>query len=92
MLLKHLKKIKIGRNKEIKKLWEIFGIGGLIVVLLTLFSGVKILFFPTIKINFINDYGGFIFFIFILIFTVLFFDNKKSKEITGNEQQKYSKS
>lgn len=76
---------------EIKRIWEIIVIGGLPYTLITLFSGVKILWFiPPLKIDFINDYGVWIFFSIIIIFCIVFFDNKKCKEIS-DKQLKHSK-
>jgi amino acid transporter len=80
-------------NKEIKKLWEVMVIGGLPVTFLTLFCGEKILWFLRLpKIDFINNNGGFIFFIFVIVYIIVFFDYKKCGEITTKEQQNYSKS
>jgi putative copper export protein len=73
-------------NKEIKRNWEIFALSGLVVVFLTVFSGAKIWFIPTLKIDLINNYGVFIFFIYTIIFCIVFFDNKKCKEITEHEK------
>jgi hypothetical protein len=79
-------------NNEIKKIWEILAVGGLPFTLLTLFSGVKILWFiPVLKIDFINDNGVWIFFIFIIVYCVVFFDYKKCKDITAKEHKKYGK-
>ena len=70
-------------NKEIKKIWEIIAISGFPVVLLTLFSGEKILWvIPTLKIDLINVYGAWIFLVFVLVFSIICFDNKRAKEIT----------
>lgn len=79
-------------NNEIKKNWEIFVLGGLSVVLLTVFSGVTIFnFIPTLKIDYINDYGGFIFFIFVVLFSIIFFDSKRCMEITKKLNEKQPK-
>jgi hypothetical protein len=78
-------------TEEIKRIWEIIGLGGTPILILTIFSGVKIIWFiPSFKIDFINDYGGFIFFTYVIILMVIFFDNKKCKEIT-KEQSKHGK-
>ena len=78
-------------TKEIKKLWKIIAISGLFVVFLTLFSGVKIFgFIPSLKIDFINNNGGFIFFIFIVVFVIVFFDYEECKNITSKQYQKNS--
>ena len=79
-------------TKEIKRNWLIFAIGGVPVVLLTLFCGEKIFFFFSLpKIYYINNYGSWIFFIFIIIYIFIFFDYKKCSEITALERQKYDK-
>jgi hypothetical protein len=80
-------------NKEIKKIWEIFVYGGVPVVLLTLFSGEKIFIFGSLpKIEYINNYGSWVFFIFVIIYCVVFFNYDKCKEITINIHEKYDKS
>lgn len=73
-------------TKEIKRNWEIFALSGLVTVLLTVFSGAKILFIPSLKIDFINNNGVWIFFIFTLIFCMVFFDMKKCNEISKKER------
>lgn len=70
-------------TKEIKRLWEIVALCLLPVTILELFSGDKILgFIQTPKVQFVQDYGAFIFFIFVIVFIIVFFDIKKCKEIT----------
>ena len=78
-------------TKEIKNIWKILVFGGFPVVILTLFSGIKIWFIPTLKIDVINDNGSFIFFGFIVLYCIVFFDYKKCKEITKNQHKKYGK-
>jgi hypothetical protein len=79
-------------TKEIKNNWRILVIGGMPVTLLTLLCGERILwFFKMPKIDIINSYGTWIFFIFIVSYCIVFFDYKKCKEITDNQHKKYSK-
>jgi hypothetical protein len=80
-------------NREIKKIWEIFMLGGLPVVLLTLFCGEKIfIFFSLPKIDYINNYGSWIFWVFVVVFCAVFFNYEKSNEISKNIHEKYNKS
>lgn len=80
-------------TKEIKRNWEIFVIGGLPVVFLVLFSGEKILGFIQLpNLVFINSYGAWLFFGFVFIYVIVFFDYQKCKDITAKKYQKYDKS
>ena len=79
-------------TEEIKKNWRIFALGGLPVVLLTLFCGEKIfIYFQLPKIDFLNNYGGFIFFGFVVVYVIVFFNYKKCREITDKNYQKHGK-
>jgi hypothetical protein len=79
-------------TKEIKKIWKIIAISGLFIVSLTLFCGEKIFWFLKLpKIDILNTYGSWIFFIFILVFIIVFFDYKKCSEITAKNKQKQPK-
>lgn len=71
-------------TKEIKQIWEIFALGGTVILLLTFLSGTPFIFGISFKFPFsilIDNYGGFIFFAFIIIFCILFIDTKKLKSL-----------
>jgi hypothetical protein len=80
-------------TKEIKRLIEVFTLGLAFVTPLTLLSGQKIFFIIQLpKIEYIDNYGSFMFFIFCVVYVFVFFDVKKCKEITAKNNQKHEKS
>jgi hypothetical protein len=76
-------------TEEIKKLIELLALCMLPITVLELMSGDKILgFIPTLKVQFIQDNGIWLFLGFVIIFCIVFFNKKKLREITLEIQDK----